>query len=1826
MSQEEEKEEKKMVTIFLQLGDVFKITNSKNELYNNQSYYIEYINSHKIKTIHVETLDRVEFHITLQLLLGYHTKKSEKDTIIDGNIDLLFRNHYEGFALQNKLLKNTWVQIVFEKGELIGEITELEQDMIEIELFNTKEKIYINFNYNGIPEELSIKHIKIIDKPDYDVLEEEEENLEIETIGEVEDVVQLLDIDVSRYRYDIEVQKNDLLNSMLSQLSSSEKTYDNLNNIHLNIERFQQLRKQFSTFDEYGNIIDSIYKGPQWKPLVNNLTTLKTQLLWTLPVTSTIKKVYGVQEEELEEFTFISNQSLDIDDKLEEIVQMFKSDVSNQKSFRYIQYLQNLNHFFTPFENLDELNPLSTIPIHNNTYVIIDNYGKFDSNIIKTIPLPKGQFYNKVETSQYIRDLYLSSDEILDAYQLTEGKMFANRIHVPYTNNTLKITGLITLPETIVDYSRVKLPGTNILDKTNLSRLFINFSDIFNQSTKITQYDINNETIHKQIHNLVDKTHLKYYKPITSGNYLNFLENIIPSSKIIFNSIKPYIVGKLSLINIIKFLEPYLIYPDDVTFTFYSKNLVPFIEDKIKGFGVEIMSKKNAFDGLFNTIARLNEKHSKKVLKITMNFPKQELCEIYEMNQTNKHPDDDELLFKMTISDFKNTYTYGIIQSNIKLLIDSKMNEFIEKHEDKEKENPCEELKEECISREKCMEDEKEENNCNSISNIAENITKHNLDKVLSEFDKDFIVTERQLEEFVDREYKYHYSILQKVIQIEYNATYGRYEKLKYKLGEEASREMKFDKDTSLSPYTQLRDIILGISDIVTRYDKIIQFKEKYTYHVLDKTNTDHYWLFCIKTNTKLLPLFIYELAYTFINDRDKYQNKLDYIIQTQGENGDDGESYVDKYSGYVIQKKLLDSAEGYENGFKVVSREYLEEQDVEQETIKLNETTIKDRPYMKYEKYKLIIKTIDDLCSYLNHIRLDNETKNDFIANIVYQQLNTFPSEKKYREVAKRNKAKNPDVKIVEYNDYINRNLLYFTISAFLISLQTNIPNIILNDLCCSIDFYPSNPDGSRESVKFISTISYHFTKRKEQPWVSLIKSDGSRMKLDELEKEINKSIEKIMDNKDSVSLIEQRKQLKVEAISNGLEEKSIEFIPKRYKISNWKQFLPPLTNINIKTHVNDVSEEFKKSLVRKLKTGNITQYDNINILEGKNIIFSLLIQQEIQDVIDSEELKLKSLSNQIYLENSCCLALDTQHNFIDYFIHAKPIINTYLVNVNKNSLRLRDIKLMTFSPFLFINKNTQLKYPPISNQFTENTIYMAFISYCNFEKPTPIPDDFKTICKCTDGKPDNHLFDLNDSIREKVEKLKKIGKNYTNSEVIKLLQRVGYHNIIHIHISEVKIIQPLENMRMILPRHIHTVHELPHDKLEDDINKTLTNESPLLKSRYLLQFINHWINNVDKKSVVTKEDRDKINDDITHVNNELIKYIYQFLSKKTRLDKKIDDFFKTIFEWKKYPANFCNLITFIKNYTYNIAKVFPNILANNFLKNGIDSPLFNGIVHKYQGLSDKDLTSIKNETIQYYQRFISLNELINDENQGTIVLILNKIQENEFCNLIMDLMNQTPIFSESNKRMFDNETTLSLFTFYYLTIFSTYIEVTFDVLETVDANPSFKQNIIIFMIHLFIHYMNMMNEDKVTLDISYREVFDKEFKFKEIEKGEMITRLQQMTNEARKADNSMKAHRLGIWGKGLSDKVFKYTKDYDVIDTTVLKKTKQAEEEMIQVELIRDILIEQEKEGEIQDDLNRDDDELEHGDDDEDDLNDGYEYDEYDEGEEYNDRDRDE
>ena len=77
-------------------------------------------------------------------------------------------------------------------------------------------------------------------------------------------------------------------------------------------------------------------------------------------------------------------------------------------------------------------------------------------------------------------------------------------------------------------------------------------------------------------------------------------------------------------------------------------------------------------------------------------------------------------------------------------------------------------------------------------------------------------------------------------------------------------------------------------------------FVSKYTRNYLDDENEN--WLYCIESGYKLLPLFLYKLANAFLT-YDNYEETLKKICATQGTLSDDGDSIVDKHSGYIIKK-----------------------------------------------------------------------------------------------------------------------------------------------------------------------------------------------------------------------------------------------------------------------------------------------------------------------------------------------------------------------------------------------------------------------------------------------------------------------------------------------------------------------------------------------------------------------------------------------------------------------------------------------------------------------------------------------------------------------------------------------------------------------------------------------------------------------------------------------------------------------------------------------------------------------------------------------------------
>jgi hypothetical protein len=231
-------------------------------------------------------------------------KISENGIIGDGTttkLAILSRSSEKGYARQNDLMPNKWIDIHF-GGEypaiITGEITNLENDMIEVHTIDN-DTLYINFDYKGIPEDLPISLIEIREKPQKPVIEEDLEvtqdiqqddkaqtpeldkdrrvmqtnqiqmNIPVKNVKdqirefilkanqiqfgseELGPIVQYVDVSLKAQRYSLETQVSEMLDDMLSTIPNSQRTNRVLNNIHIIIERFKQLREQFSFFDEY---------------------------------------------------------------------------------------------------------------------------------------------------------------------------------------------------------------------------------------------------------------------------------------------------------------------------------------------------------------------------------------------------------------------------------------------------------------------------------------------------------------------------------------------------------------------------------------------------------------------------------------------------------------------------------------------------------------------------------------------------------------------------------------------------------------------------------------------------------------------------------------------------------------------------------------------------------------------------------------------------------------------------------------------------------------------------------------------------------------------------------------------------------------------------------------------------------------------------------------------------------------------------------------------------------------------------------------------------------------------------------------------------------------------------------------------------------------------------------------------------------------------------------------------------------------------------------------------------------------------------------------
>ena len=624
-------------SVEIALGDIIQIIAPTNSTINDQIYLIEYIDETKIKLINVATSTR--------LLLTMSSKGGFSDESIT-SIVILNSPEFPGYARQNKLLPGTWVDILF-GGDLptiiTGHITDLEEDMIEVKTYPGDQIFYIDFGYKGIPENIPIEEIRIrsppSDSPSVSAasssatvsakgsvgISQEEEigvapisiskqpNLpsispqipveEVKTAlkeilldadsiqfgDELESIVQVVELPEEQKRYSIEKQTTDLLNELVSKFPNVERTKSVLNNIHAIIERFRQLREEFSTFDSNGNATLVKRRSDDYKPLAKTLLSLNQKLFWILPVSKNIRKFYNVDSANVTDFTVTTTE-----ESIEQENALIEDYTTNKDSF--VTYINKMNDYITPYTNPDPEFGFSQF-VHTNITSILDNLTDFYSSIVRG---------EKVKRNQFIIQTYNLG---LSQIQIRKNKSFGKRVAdttdlIPLTkNDSINVTSFISLPAPVMQFSNISLPNTNIMSRANMGKHFVPYWNLLRKNSSITRKAISLEEKESEDQYDVDdmiqftSSFMSFFSDEeidSEEKYRKFVEMLIPNTSMLFDIMNKYITGEITLGNYVAILQPFMVYVRDLTLKQYEV-IVSMISQRVSEYRKKVVQSAKEY-------------------------------------------------------------------------------------------------------------------------------------------------------------------------------------------------------------------------------------------------------------------------------------------------------------------------------------------------------------------------------------------------------------------------------------------------------------------------------------------------------------------------------------------------------------------------------------------------------------------------------------------------------------------------------------------------------------------------------------------------------------------------------------------------------------------------------------------------------------------------------------------------------------------------------------------------------------------------------------------------------------------------------------------------------------------------------------------------------------------------------------------------------------------------------------------------------------------------------------------------------------------------------
>jgi len=276
-------------------------------------------------------------------------------------------------------------------------------------------------------------------------------------------------------------------------------------------------------------------------------------------------------------------------------------------------------------------------------------------------------------------------------------------VRVPLNDaDTLSLHSLITLPEPTIRFSKINLPGTTILERANLNQHFLNYWQLLKKKTPVSNIYVDKlndpETNKAPELEFEENTYASGFRnyvmsipPEDIGEftkeqlYERFASAIVPKIRVLFGLMKKYIKGKLSIVDVVSYLEPFLVYPDDLTFKQYQE-ITQYIDGQISEYNKHMVEMSKIFKMLSNVkpSAPIRSRVFSLMEQITTQYKSEVIDDAYgfrdigDAGSTMNVYSNSETLKMLYERDYSKLYTTTISVQNIPLMFPSDINQLIE--------------------------------------------------------------------------------------------------------------------------------------------------------------------------------------------------------------------------------------------------------------------------------------------------------------------------------------------------------------------------------------------------------------------------------------------------------------------------------------------------------------------------------------------------------------------------------------------------------------------------------------------------------------------------------------------------------------------------------------------------------------------------------------------------------------------------------------------------------------------------------------------------------------------------------------------------------------------------------------------------------------------------------------------------------------------------------------------------------------------------------------------------------------------------------------------